>query len=57
MIYQIADWAATYIECLVLFAAIAQISGKRASGIKHILLLCFSALTDCILVAILMSTE
>ena len=57
MIYQIADWAATYIECLVLFAAIAQISGKRASGIKHILLLCFSALTDCILVAILNSIQ
>lgn len=57
MIYQIADWAATYVECLVLFAAIAQISGKRATGIKHILLLCFSALTDCILVAILNSIQ
>lgn len=57
MIYQIADWAATYIECLVLFAAIAQISGKKASGIKHILLLSLSALTDCILVAILNSIQ
>lgn len=57
MIYQIADWVATYIECLVLLAAIAQISEKRASGIKHFLLLCLSALTDCILVAILNSVQ
>lgn len=57
MIYQIADWAATYTECLVLFATIAQISGKRATGIKHILLLCLSALTDCILVATLNSIQ
>lgn len=57
MIYQIADWVATYTECLVLLAAIAQISEKRASGIKHFLLLCLSALTDCILVAILNSVQ
>ena len=57
MIYQIADWTATYIECLVLFAAIAQICGKKTTGTKHILLFCFSALTDCILVAILNSIQ
>ena len=57
MIYQIVDWAATYIECFVLLAAIAQISGKKLAGIKHILLLCLFSLTDCILVATLNSIQ
>ena len=29
MIYQIVDWAATYIECLVMLLAIILISGKK----------------------------
>ena len=57
VIYQIVDWAATYIECFVLLAAIAQISGKKLAGIKHILLLCLFSLTDCILVATLNSIQ
>lgn len=57
MIYQIMDWVATYIECLVLFATIAEISGRKIRGIKYILFLSFFAFSDCILVAVLNSVQ
>ena len=44
MIYQVVDWAVTYIECLVMLASIILISGKKLEGSKYTVILCLAAL-------------
>lgn len=57
MIYQIVDWAATYIECLVTLASIILISGKKLEGCKYTVILCLTALGNAFLVAFLNSIQ
>ncbi|HIT05750.1 MAG TPA: sensor histidine kinase [Candidatus Scybalocola faecipullorum] len=55
MIYQVVDWAVTYIECLVMLASIILISGKKLEGSKYTVILCLAALGNAFLVAFLNS--
>lgn len=57
MIYQIVDWAATYIECLILLASIIQINGSKLKGWKYIFALGLFSLGDCIIIAVLNSIQ
>lgn len=57
MIYQIVDWAATLIECLVVLAATIQISGRRWNGRKYAFTLCLFSLGDGLIVAFLNSIQ
>lgn len=53
MIYQIVDWGATFIECLVMLTAIVQINGKKRKNKKCVLLLCLVSLGDAFIIALL----
>lgn len=57
MIYQIVDWAATLIECLLVLAATIQISGRKWNGRKYAFTLCLFSLGDGLIVAFLNSVQ
>ena len=57
MIYQIVDWAATYIESLVMLVSLTQISGKKRDQWKFTVSVCIAALGNAILVAFLNSIQ
>ena len=57
MIYQIVDWAATYIESLVMLFAIILISGKKKESHGYMALIYLTALCGALLVAFLNSIQ
>lgn len=57
MIYQIVDWAATYIESLVMLVSLTQISGKKLDRWKLTVSVCIASLGNAILVAFLNSIQ
>ena len=57
MIYQIADWAATYVESLVMIASLTQISESKGRRLKAIIAVCVTALGNTYLVAFLNSIK
>lgn len=57
MIYQIVDWVATYIECLVMLASIIRISGKKCERKKYTISLCLVSFGDTFIIAILNSIQ
>lgn len=57
MIYQIVDWAATYIESLVMLVSLTQISEKKLDRWKLTVSVCIASLGNAILVAFLNSIQ
>ena len=57
MIYQIVDWAATYIESLVMLFAIILISGNKKESHGYMALIYLTALCGALLVAFLNSIQ
>lgn len=53
LIYQIVDWIATYVECLVMLVSVVRISGRKWKGRKNPITLCLVSLAAALLVAIL----
>ena len=57
MIYQMVDWAATYIESLVMLFAIILISGNKKESHGYMALIYLTALCGALLVAFLNSIQ
>ena len=51
MIYQIVDWAATYVECLILLLSVLRITGKKWEHHKFFTTSCVTVLVNTLLVA------
>lgn len=57
MIYQIADWAATFIECLILLLSVIQITGKKWGNHNFYIPVYAVALVNTLLVAFINSIK
>lgn len=57
MIYQIADWAATFIECLILLLSVIQITGKKRENHNFYITVYAVALVNTLLVAFINSIK
>ena len=57
MIYQIVDWAATFIECLILLLSIIQITGKKWENYKFHITVYAVTLVNTLLVAFVNSIQ
>ncbi len=57
MIYQIADWAATFIECLILLLSVIQITGKKWGNHNFYIAVYVAALVNTLLVAFINSIK
>lgn len=57
MIYQIADWAATFIECLILLLSVIQITGKKWGNHNFYIPVYAVALVNTLLVALINSIK